>query len=91
MSTTPPMTPPMMTLVEDDDEEEDEAAADCVLLAVGEVVAKRLAGAAGSESWAPKMDSRRASVQPLWCAVSVVPPEGLEELEEGQHIFASIP
>ena len=78
-----------MALVEDDDEEEGEdgTAADCVLLVVGEVVAKRLVGAAGSESWALKTDFRRVSVQPPWGAVSVAPPEGLEE---GQHIFASI-
>ena len=83
------MTPPMMALVEDDDkeEEEDGAAAGCVLLVVGEVVAKRFVGVAGSESWSPKMDSRRVSVQPPWGAVSVASPG---ELEEDQHIFASI-
>lgn len=50
MSPTLSMKPPIMALVEDDEEEEeDEAAADCVLLVVGEVAAKRLVGAAGSE------------------------------------------
>ena len=33
-----------------------------MLLVVGEVVAKRLVGAASSESWAPKMDSRRVAM-----------------------------
>ena len=83
------MMSPMVVLVEDDDEEEEEdgAAADCVLLCCGRGGGEEVGWGRGQRDWAPKMDSRQVSVRPPWGAVSVAPPEGLEE---GQHIFASI-
>jgi len=66
MSTTLSMKPPMMALVENSDEEEDEAAADCVLLFVGDAVAKRLVGAAGSGRVGRRRRSSPHGAQRAW-------------------------